>query len=79
MPGLKIRLKALETFRDGNIFPEVVVKGAVIEVDQNTAIRCQQSNPDAWEIIGKVIPPPVKPQPAPETPAPQVPGDGQEA
>ena len=82
MQGLKIRMRALETFRDGNVFPEVVAKGSVVEVDERTAQMAKQSDPDAWEIVGKVIPPPTRSEPEPQATVesdPQVPGDGQEA
>lgn len=60
MPGLQYKLRCVEMFLDGNVYPRRVNKGEVITVDEMTKKKMDQSAPGAFEVLGKAVPPPTK-------------------
>jgi hypothetical protein len=54
---MKYRVRANTRFQDGNIIPREILKGEELEVDENTLKRLQQSDPDCFEMLEKIVPP----------------------
>ena len=46
-------------FLDGNIIPRRISPGEVLEVDESTYRKLNQSDPDGWELVEKRVPPSV--------------------
>ena len=61
---LNVRLQIIEDFRDFQIYPKLLKKGTLVEVDQMTWDKMRQSHPGCAEVLEKVVPPSnVKPKP----------------
>lgn len=54
----KIRL--VEGFRDGSIYPRAIGRGEVLIVDEQTYNKMRRSDPESVELIEKMIPNPKK-------------------
>lgn len=76
LPGMVFVVKAELGFKDGNIFPRRISVGEVVEVDQDTFLKMQQSDPDSIKLIERRIPR-SKPAPKakPEQEAKETPGE----
>ena len=53
---MKYKLLALRRFNDGNAYPNEVKKGETVVVDEVTKSQMLQSDPDGFQIVGKVVP-----------------------
>lgn len=53
---MKTKIKFLQPFTDGTIFPDTIRSGTEIEVTDNTLARIQSSGGEI-EVLGRVIPP----------------------
>jgi hypothetical protein len=58
MSFIKYRVRANDGFHDGNVYPTVIQRGAVVDVDEDVYKKMLQSDPDGIELLEKVIPNP---------------------
>lgn len=79
MNGLRYRIQCVRRFLDGNVWPRQITEGEILEVDAHTWALLSQSDPEGFQVLGKVIPLPVVAQvepvvyhdPTPTPPEPQ--------
>lgn len=53
---MEYQVRALASFKDYNVYPREIKRGEELTVSESTYKHLVQSDPDAFELSGKVIP-----------------------